>query len=83
MSVFVCSYCSGFREIIVEYRIVFKNFCFCALSKSLFFCGYPLLFAFSNTSVFVLFLSVFVQISVNTFSKTGVFLPFLYKNGAI
>ena len=36
--------------------------------------------AFSKTSVFVRF---FVQSSVNGLTKTDIFSPFLYKNGAV
>ena len=61
-SVFVRSHCSVFVKLIVAYWSVFKNLRFCAFTlikcvfKNLRFRGYPLLTAFSKTSVFVAFL---------------------------
>ena len=87
ISVFVCSHCSGSVKLIVEYWSVFKNPCFCAIAliqsvfKNLRICGFPLLTAFSKT---FLLCGLFVQISVNTFTKTEVFLSvFVQKQTSV
>ena len=71
-----------FLKLIVLYYSVFKCLRFLAFTlikcvfESLRFCGYLLLIELSKTSVFVAF---FVQISVNTFTKTVAFLSVFVK----
>ena len=79
--------CSVFVKPIFEYWSVFKNLRFCAfilikcVFKNLRFCGYPLLNAFLEN---LRFCGVFVEISVNTFTKTEVFLSvFLQKRSSV
>ena len=85
-SVFVRSHCSVFVKSIVAYWSVFKKPPFlCVHNDRMRFQKPPFLWISTFESVFekLRFCGVFVRISVNTFTKTEVFSPFLYKNGVV